>query len=132
MINSEEMGLDPDSHQSLTGGGQCDLHWHELPNQHDVLEVFEGLYKVSTIDTSSTVAPLDDIVLVDTTAGNITVTLPPSKGMREFRIIKAAAGNQLTVQFSGAENCFGTTSYDVVTLGDVLHFKAYNGGWLKL
>lgn len=132
MINGEEKGLSPDEHQELTGGGECHLHWHPPSREHAVLELFQEMHKVVSVAADYVMQPLDDIAVVDTTAGNITVTLPPSKGQREYMAVKAKAANLLIVNFSGTENCFGQTSYNVVALGDTLKFKAFNGGWIKI
>lgn len=131
-MNFEEKGLLPDEHQELTGGGECGLHWHAPNRDHSVLEILQETHKVVSVTADYTMNVNDDIVVADTTAGNVTITLPPSKGQREYVAVKAKTANLLIVNFSGTENCFGQTSFNVVTLGDTLKFKCYGGGWIKI
>lgn len=57
-----------------------------------------------TLTGNTTLNPADGVVLVDTTAGGVTVTLPPVASGSQHWIKKVSAdGNAVTVQVNGSE-----------------------------
>lgn len=84
-----------------------------------------------TVDTVVT----DYLMLVDTTAGNVTVTLPPSDTFGRILIIKKiAAANTLTIARNG-EKIEGATSDLAVTTNGQATQLMWSGtafGWAKL
>lgn len=76
--------------------------------------IYPGVKEVSESDY--TIVPNDDVVLVDATANNVTLTLQPAAyyggGMSLSVLIKRidASGNTVTVQRSGTDTLDGGTS----------------------
>lgn len=83
---------------------------------------------VRTTTTATTLTAGDDVLLVDTTAGNLTITLPAASTHRghAFTVKKTVAANTLTLDGAGAETIDGAatlawatqwTAYTVVSDG---------------
>ncbi len=70
-----------------------------------------------TVTASTTVIDSDDLVLCDTTAGSITVTLPPAaKNLgRRFTCKKLIAANTMTLDGNGSELIDGAATVAVTT-----------------
>jgi len=64
------------------------------------------------VATATTLTAAQDIVLVDTTAGSVTVTLPDARAHagKIYDIKKIPAANTLTVQASGSDTVDGGAS----------------------
>lgn len=116
--------------QELVGGGVCHLHHHETIITHQDLEELWEQELVTSVSANYTVSDRDDIVLADSSAGNVTLTLPLAKGRRLIVITKAATVNNVTVNFTGGQLCLGAASVTMLALGEVKRFKAYNDGWI--
>jgi len=76
------------------------------------------------------------VVLVDTTLGPRTITLPPANGLAnrsmQFFIINFSNSNPVTVQISGADNIEGNTSIVLNALySSILLVSDGNGSWLS-
>lgn len=103
----------------------------------------EGLFARVTVDTGSpafavtanyTVTASDELLLVDTTAGSLTVTLPligetMIAGKFEVSIKKATAGNVLTILPTGADLIDDELSVIITAHNTSLTFKATTDGW---
>lgn len=124
----------------------------------DFLEVFDGhkmralvshleiLFARITVDdtrpaytttTSITLGAQDDVVLVDTTAGNITITLPEIsdtmiRDKREFEIVKAVAANTLTIDPTGTDTINGAANATTTTQWTAYRLRAATGLWVRL
>ena len=122
--------LDDDTFEELTGGGKCHKHFHETLLTHDDLEKVQTLHKIADVSANYTVLEDDDIIVVDTSGGSVTVTLPLAKGQREYIVSKSVAANSVVVNFSGGQNCFGQASITLLVFGAVARFKAHNNGWI--
>lgn len=122
--------MDDDTLEELTGGGKCHKHYHETILTHDDLEKIQTLDKIVNITANYAALYEDDIIVADSTAGSVTVTLPLAKGQRQYIVSKAVATNNVVVNFSGGQNCFGQTSITLVALGAVARFRAHNNGWI--
>lgn len=117
----------------LTGRGPCSLHTHETEiNHHKHLETLQALEVVVKVTANHTVEYREDIVLADTSAGNITITIPLSRGGKKFYILKTSAANVLTVQFSGAETMLGSASITITALGEGKWLKGIDEGYIPL
>lgn len=79
------------------------------------------------LSAAATLTNGDDVVLVDTTGGSVTVTLPPAARSpgKWYWIKKMTAANTLTVQRAGSDTIDGattlawTTQYKVYALASV-------------
>lgn len=117
----------------LVNGGICNLHEHDVNlRDHQHLETLQSIETVRVVSSNYTVSYTDDIVLVDSSQGNVTVTLPPARGGRKFCIIKKSAANSVIVTFSGGETLLGITSVVITSLADLRWFKGFLEGYIPL
>lgn len=96
------------------------------------IDVTIGAY---TATGNFTLAARDDVVLVDTSGGNITVTLPGIsdemvKLKQEFELVKVAAANTLTIAPTGADTTLGEPNTVVTVQWTALRFRATPGNWV--
>ena len=120
--------------QELTGQGPTWLHYHpdDRTPTHDTLIRLQALQKFVTASGDYSVSDKDDFVLADTSAGNITVTLPRAADGREFEVVKTAAPGVVTVVPTGTDTILGTTGVTATAQWTALHFKATNGNWILI
>ena len=85
-----------------------------------------GAVAFSTVTVSTAIGPADGFVLVDTTGGNITITLPDATTVlgREFTVKRTTAGaNVLTVAtVAGLIDTFASVT--IMTQYTALRFKS--------
>jgi hypothetical protein len=82
-----------------------------------------------------TVIAEDEVVLVDTTAGNVTVTLPEIsdalvREKYEVELVKKVAANTLTVLPTGTDTILGEPDAVVTVQWTALRFRAATGNWI--
>lgn len=119
-------------YEQLTQRGPCETHTHEIDlAEHRNLETLQSIEAVKNVTANYTVTFLDDIIVVDSTTGNVTITLPKSRGGRKFCVIKAVAANTVIVNFSG-ETMLGLSSVSLTDQAARLWFKAVAGGYIPL
>lgn len=70
-----------------------------------------------TVTTATTVVDSDDLILVDTTSGSVTVTLPSAVGRRgrKFACKKLIAANTMTLAGAGSETIDGAATVGITT-----------------
>jgi len=73
-----------------------------------------------------TVVQGDGAIFVDTTAGNVTLTLPAATVNEIFRIIKTVDTNSLIIQRAGTDTIEGATSITIT--GQYLTTQLYSDG----
>jgi len=119
--------LTPQQLAQLVGQGECFVHSHpkEALNFNDRLALMKA-EPVSVIGGAEyTLIARDELILADTTAGSIKITLPPPANGREFQVVKLAAANMLTILPTAPSvvlgSPFGVRVYNQYTS---LHFKA--------
>lgn len=123
--------IDSRSEQELVGGGDTLLHYHladratnaGLQSDQRVISVTEAAYSVSYTD---------DVLLVDTTASDVTVQLLPTRKQREIEIVKVAQANTLTILPASNELIVGESSAIVTEQWTALHFKGINQNWVVI
>lgn len=74
-----------------------------------------AITSIATITGNTTLDNTYSTVLVDTTSGNVTVTLPLASGAngRKYNIKKIASANTLTIAISGSDTIDGQSSLTV-------------------
>lgn len=87
-----------------------------------------------TVTTNYTLDPLDALIVVDTSGGNRTITLPgigPNllEEHKEFSVKKGAAANLLTIIPTGTDTIDGETGVQVYNNGTSLTFRVSDDGW---
>lgn len=72
---------------------------------------------------------LIDVILVDTTAGNVTLNLPPARDMSGHCVYvkKVVAANTVTIDPSGAELIDGAATFAFTTLNQTILIGAGPG-----
>lgn len=106
----------------------------QLENLFARIIVDDTLPAYST-STSATLTSLDDTVLVDTSAGNVTMTLPEIsdnmiRGKREFELVKTEAANTLIILPTGTDTIVGEPDALVSAQWTALRFRATTGNWV--
>jgi uncharacterized membrane protein len=102
---------------------------------HDSLKASEQLERQTSVTAAYTVLYTDDYILVDTTAGAVTVTLPLSKNGLVFTIMRTAGANNVTVAatapdtVNGAASITISASFTPVTVKD---FKPILSGYAQI
>mgnify|MGYP000849594142 FL=1 len=92
--------ITPEQLSQLVGSGECFIHTHprEVLGFQDRLDL-AGATSVATItDPAYAPSPKDEVLLADTTAGNVVITLPRANKGREFQVIKVAGGGSVIVK----------------------------------
>lgn len=99
---------------------------------HDTIDKIQAQTGVKNVYSNYPVSYHDDVLLCDTSAANVTVTLPLARGGKEFIVVKNKAANVLTVLCSGADTIFGAASLSMVLLGDHTRLKSIPGGYITI
>ena len=99
-----------------------------------VVDTTRGAYSITS---SMTLGTEDDVVLVDTSAGDVTITLPAiSDAMvrlkREYVVVKTIAANTVTIMPTGADTIRGAASTTISTQWASLRFRATSGNWVVI
>ena len=129
------MPLDPIQESNLVSGGDCFEHWHSSDRSlsHDDVLQYQSLTTVRSVSTDINVDDRWDYILVDTSSGNRTVTLPLALNGREIEVIKATAANKVTILPSGADTIIGATGVIIQSRFDAIRLKAVHGtGWFAI
>jgi hypothetical protein len=116
---------------SLSGGGDCQAHWHSadrVPTQ-DFLHGLQVTGRVVTVGSSVSLRGAEDLVLVDTTAGDITLTLPRARNGREVTVLKTSALNKLTIQGTDGQLINGRMTQTYYTRWTARTLKAVGNTW---
>lgn len=92
----------------------------------------DSLEKVRSITTNYTVDSDDDYILIDTTAGIITLTLPNAISRRKLIVIKTAGGNNITISPVGTDTINGASSLTITTSYSPVRLKAITGGYITI
>lgn len=121
--------IDPRIESELTSGGDCFSHYHssDRVNTHDDVTRLDQLETSAATSTGPYTVPIGlNYLLVDTTAGGITVNLPTPSLLVSITIIKKVAANVVTVQGpSGMIN--GAATYTLNTAYQHAKFKSLDG-----
>lgn len=92
----------------------------------------EYLSDATAVTSNYTLLTTDTTLFVNTTGGNVTVTLLPAAGFlnRRLAIKRLTAGaNTLTVAADGAELIDGSGTLSLPTQYDSVILQSYNGAW---
>lgn len=120
----------------LVGETECHIHRHpreqaDFVDRVDLMaaEPVRDIAGVTTYDIART----DELLLVDTSTGSVTVVLPPAGRGREFKAAKVSAANNIVLQPSGGEHINGSTvGLEVADNWGVVWVKAVAGGYVVI
>jgi len=120
-----------DEDSSLVGGGDCFSHWHSSDRVPTAafLHGLQGVAAKTTVTGNYQATKNDDYLLVDTTAGNVTVTLDAARNGNEVEVLKVVAPNTIFVVPLGSDTVMGTTGVSFSTDGAAIHFKSFGTDW---
>lgn len=129
------MELTDTQFNQLTQGGECQIHSHPR-HIMDADDFFndEAAWPLREISANYTVRPNDGIVLVDTSAGNVTITLPHNDFNKEYQIVKVADPYVLTIVPTAPDTILGEVGVTVTAKLTSLHFKmdTKNDNWFLI
>lgn len=90
---------------------------------------------VLTLTASATIKPEHSLVLVDTTSGSVTVTLPPARKCKgrvyDFKKMDASA-NAMRIEADGSETIDGAAFASTTTQYDSFTLKSAGSEWVIL
>lgn len=106
-----------------------------LPDRN--VRLWQDSQEVETIVSTSpySVVQRDDILLVDTTSGTITITLPAAINGRKLTIVKTASANNAILQPSGSDIILlasGTTITLTAKAESVVLKAVSSNTWVRL
>ena len=124
-------GLSNEQAAQLIGGGECYIHTHpkEQLNFSDRLELMAA-QPINTITGDYTLSRADELVLVDTSAATVTITVPLAENGREFQIVKYADQNALNIDATAPDKILASDRVIVYNRFTSLHLKAVPGGYI--
>lgn len=102
-----------------------------------VLKVWQYLQadsNVVSVSTAYSAKMTDKVILVDATAGSVTVTLPVATGNmgKTLVIIKSdSGGNSVVASRTGTESVNGGTTVSTTTKTDVIRVVSDNSNWFR-
>ena len=106
---------------------------HNHPNDriltYSSLSQLQNLASVRTVSATYFVSYTDDFIQCDNTC---TITLPPSKGGKEFVIVLIHSGKTMTIATTGTDKVKGGASVSTSTQWTSFRFKSISGGYLLI
>ena len=99
-----------------------------------VVDTTVGAY---TVTGDVTLGVDDDVVLVDTSGGNVVVTLPEIsdqmvRDKQEFEVVKTIAANRIEIVPTGSDTILGEPDALVFAQWTALRFRATTGNWVAI
>jgi len=120
--------------RELLSGGDTFAHWHSedrAPSQN-FLHGLQQLMNQQTVSSDTALRPGSDVVFVDTSAGDVTITLPTPTNGQEYTIVKTSELNSMIITATPPATVNGHASATYTTINTARTFKAYEGDWNHL
>ena len=123
--------MTPEQEASLVSVGDCRTHWHSEDRQptQDFLRGLQTVANQKAYSGTITLTGKEDFVLVDTSTGNSTLTLPRAVNGLEIEIMKLDATNTITVLPEGTDTILLNTGATISVGGASIRFKAIGTDW---
>ncbi len=123
--------MDEITDRSLIGGGDCFAHWHSADRvpSSDMLHGLQAIAKQQPVTGDYQATINDDYLLVDTSAGDVTITLPMAVGGNEVEILKMSSAYTVIVLPMGTDTILTTTGVTISTGDAAIHFKSFGTDW---
>jgi hypothetical protein len=88
-------------------------------------------YRIEELSTSQTIRITRTLYVVDTSAGTLTITLPPAKEAKGEWIVfkKIVAANTMTIDGNGSETIDGATTQSTTTQWSTLEIVSDGTSW---
>lgn len=109
------MELTPEQFSQLTGQLECFIHTHpkEPLDFSDRLQLM-SVEPTERVTSNYELGRADELVLVDTSLQNVTITLPLAARGREFCVVKMSAANEVRIVPTPPERILGVTTATVL------------------
>lgn len=124
--------MTPEQEAALTGGGDCQEHFH-LYDQRPTQALLQGLHAVAsrrTIASDTVLTGIEDFSVIDTSAGNVLITLPVAKQGLESELLKKFPENMVIVSAQGTDTVLGQPNPVTISSGNAaIRFKAFDTDW---
>lgn len=123
--------MTPEQEAELVGGGDCRSHFHiddRQPSQ-SFLQGLQGVANRVPVSGNITLTGKEDFVSVDTSAGNVTLTLPVAKQGLEIEILKIYLINTVIILPQGTDTVLLTTGVTLTSGNAAIRFKAFGTDW---
>ena len=117
--------------RSLVSGGDCFSHWHS-EDRRPTQSFLHGLQDIANqvpVSGPVTLKGSEDFVIVDTGAGNVTVTLPKAIRGIEIEVMKLRSANTIIVLPQGTDTILGMPGATITSGGASIRFKAVGTDW---
>ena len=100
----------------LAGNGYCYLHTHpRVPLDFSDRLQLMSVEPTEPVTSDYALGRADELVLVDTSLQNVTITLPLAARGREFCVVKMSAANEVRIVPTPPERILGITTATVLT-----------------
>lgn len=100
--------------------------------EHRHLDKLQEIEVVKYISGNYQVEYRDDILVVDSSAATVTVTLPKARGGKVFQILKQSAANTVVIVPSVGDTILGQSSFVLSEKNQTRRMKAVKNGYLPL
>jgi len=120
---------------SLVGGGDCQVHYHSSDRDitREQVVQFQASENMRMVTASGAITYNDDILLVNTTSGAVTLTLPIARGGKTYSVVRIAGANAVTLTPAAGNTINLTSSLSVSTSFAPARIKALKGtGWFQV
>lgn len=117
--------------RELVSGGDCRAHYHledRVPTQ-DFLHGLQNIAYKYEVSSDTVLTGQEDFIFVDTSASDVTITLPRATGGREITVVKTTAAHTLTVDTTGTDLIDGSASQAYTTQWLARTYKQTPTGW---
>ena len=119
----------------LSAGGDCQLHYHSSDRDitREQVVQFQASENMRTVTASGAITYNDDILLVNTTSGAVTLTLPIARGGKSYSVVRIAGANAVTLTPAAGNTINLTSSVSISTNFAPVRIKALKGtGWFQV
>lgn len=108
--------ITPDEIDQLVGNGYCYVHVHpKAPLDFSDRLQLMSVEPTERVTSDHTLGRAGELVLVDTSLQNVTITLPLAARGREFCVVKMSAANEVRIVPTPPERILGITTATVLT-----------------
>jgi len=121
----------PDQEMALVGGGDCYSHYHSLDRQptQDFLQGLESVANQFQVSGDTVLTGREDFVIVDTSAGNVAITMPRAINGLEVEVMKLVPAYSINVVPGGTDTILSTTGVTFSAGNASIRFKAIGTDW---
>ena len=127
--------MSPEEEMSLLGGNDCPLHYHASDRDitHDQVLQFQDSESVRIVTVTGALTYNDDIILVNTTSGAVSLTLPIARGGKSYSVVRTAGANAVTLLPAAGNTINSAASLTISTSFAPVRLKAVKGlGWVQV